>query len=224
MAADRLVLPPLHAIVDDSTCLRAGLDPGAVAEAYLESGVRWLQLRAKGAGGRLCLSWARRIAARARATGAHFVVNDRADIARLVSAGVHVGQDDLPALAARSIVGEHALIGLSTHTLEQVERSLTLPVSYIAIGPVFQTQTKDTGYQAVGLSLVRQVASLVGGSLPIVAIGGITLDRAPAVLEAGATAVAVIGDLMLPDPRARAAEWVEKMGSGIISALRESRS
>lgn len=212
MAAANAVFPPLHAIVDLTSCARAGLDPATVAEAYLAGGIRWLQLRAKEASGGACLALARRIAERARAYDALFVVNDRADIARLVSAGVHVGQDDLPATAARTVVGERALVGLSTHTLEQVERAVELPVSYIAIGPVFQTQTKDTGYHAVGLAMVRQVAGLVGEGLPVVAIGGITIDRAPDVLRAGATAVAVIGDLMQPDPLTRAAEWVRRLG------------
>ena len=136
--------------------------------------------------------------------GALAVINDRADIARLAGAdGVHGGQDDLAPAAARSLVGEHAIIGLSTHTLEQVDQAVRLAVgpsraiTYVAIGPVFGTATKATGYQAIGLAMVREAARRTrAGGLPLVAIGGITLETAPAVIAAGASSVAIIGDLL----------------------------
>ena len=144
------------------------------------------------------LAEASAIATIARDAGATLIVNDRADIARLAAAdGVHIGQDDLAAPAVRRIVGGHAIVGLSTHTVEQLERALLEPVSYVAIGPVFGTSTKDTGYAAVGLSLVRDaVARAEPAGLPLVAIGGITLERAASVIDAGAASVAVISDLL----------------------------
>jgi thiamine-phosphate pyrophosphorylase len=149
------------------------------------------------------------------------IVNDRVDLAMMSGAdGVHVGQDDLPPADARALLGPDAVIGFSTHTLGQVEGALTQPVSYIAVGPVFGTRTKDTGYEAVGLELVRAAATVCrehrstwlpppGGRIPIVAIGGITLETAPAVLAAGAASVAVISDLLAGDP----AERVRRYGS-----------
>jgi len=140
----------------------------------------------------------------AHASGALAVVNDRADIARLAGAdGVHVGQDDLAPAAVRSLVGAHAIVGLSTHTLEQVDQALRLAVgpsiaiTYVAIGPVFGTTTKASEYEAIGLAAVREAARRTrAGGLPLVAIGGITLETAPAVLAAGASSVAIIGDLL----------------------------
>jgi thiamine-phosphate pyrophosphorylase len=134
----------------------------------------------------------------ARPFGATVIVNDRADIARLSGAdGVHLGQEDLSPRAVRRLVGAAAVIGLSTHTLEQLERALDEPVSYIATGPVFGTITKHTGYDAIGLERVADAARrTTARGLPLVAIGGITLERAASVVAAGATSVAVIGDLL----------------------------
>ena len=134
----------------------------------------------------------------ARPFGALVIVNDRADIARLSGAdGVHVGQEDLSPRAVRQLVGAGAVVGLSTHTVEQLERGLDQPVSYLAAGPVFGTMSKQTGYDAIGLERVADAARrATARSLPLVAIGGITLDRAASVVAAGATSVAVIGDLL----------------------------
>jgi thiamine-phosphate pyrophosphorylase len=129
------------------------------------------------------------------------VINDRADVAAMAdAAGVHVGQEDLPAADARRIVGADRVVGLSTHTVAQLERALTQPVDYVAIGPVFATGTKDTGYAAVGVAMVARAAALARPrGMPVVAIGGITLATAPRVLAAGAASVAVIGDLLRGD-------------------------
>jgi thiamine-phosphate pyrophosphorylase len=139
-------------------------------------------------------------------------VNDRVDLARLSgAAGVHVGQDDIPAAAARAQLGPAAIVGLSTHTVEQIEAALREPVTYVAVGPVFGTRTKATGYAPAGLDLVRAAVARAGG-IPVVAIGGITLDRAPDVLAAGASAVAVISDLLSGgDPASRAAAYCRSL-------------
>jgi thiamine-phosphate pyrophosphorylase len=146
----------------------------------------------------------------ARDRHAIVIVNDRADIAKLAGAdGVHLGQEDLPPAGARAILGPTAIIGRSTHSVAQIESAAREPVSYLAIGPVFQTRTKATGYDAVGLSLVRAAA---GTGVPVVAIGGITLDTAPDVIAAGATSVAVIGDLLSTrDPSSRVREYMARL-------------
>jgi thiamine-phosphate pyrophosphorylase len=146
----------------------------------------------------------------ATAYAATIIVNDRVDLAKMAGAGgVHVGQDDLPPAEARAILGDRAIVGYSTHSIEQVEAALAQPVTYIAVGPVFGTTSKDTGYESVGLELVRRAARASAGR-PIVAIGGITIATAVSVIEAGATSVAVIGDLM-PDPESRVAEYVRRL-------------
>jgi thiamine-phosphate pyrophosphorylase len=187
-------IPPLYAILDVETCAARGLDPLAVADAFLRGGARLLQLRFKSGSSAAFLDLADALVARTRAHGALLIINDRADVAAAAGAsGVHVGQGDLPAAAACAILGEDAIVGLSTHDEAQVDAALASPASYVAVGPIFETATKATGYAARGLDLVRYAA---GRGKAVVAIGGVTLDRAPAVLGAGADAVAVISDLL----------------------------
>ena len=171
-----------------------------------------IQIRAKHLASAPLLDLADRLVEIAAATGSSLIVNDRADIARMSgAAGVHVGQDDVAPREARAIVGPDAIVGYSTHTIEQVRGARAEPVSYIAVGPVFGTRTKDTGYQAVGLDLVSAAAA-AAGAIPIVAIGGINLDNARSVLDAGAAAVAVISDLLTGgDPQRRIAAYVQAL-------------
>lgn len=153
---------------------------------------------------------------RARACHAQVIVNDRADIAQLSGAtGVHVGQEDLDALSVRRMLGEAAVVGLSTHTADQLRSAIGQPVSYVATGPVFGTATKDTGYPAVGLDSVRRAAAVAHPKgIAVVAIGGITLQRAASVMDAGADAVAVISDLLITgNPAARVREFLGTMPS-----------
>lgn len=203
----------LYVICDADACAAAGWSPIAFAAACFDGGATLLQLRAKRAASRAFLETALAIVERAAPFAATVIVNDRADVARLSgAAGVHVGQDDLPPAAARRIVGDQALVGLSTHTPDQVARALQQAVSYIAIGPVFATATKDTGYEAVGLEGVRE-ASRAGAAVgrPVVAIGGITLDRAPEVIAAGAASVAIISDLLTASPTSRVRAYVDQL-------------
>ncbi len=189
------MLPKLYAIVDAAVTLRAGWDPPGLARVYVDAGARLIQLRAPGVDGKIVLGWCRQIMAIAAPAGARLIVNDRCDLAMVAGAdGVHLGQGDLPVREARRQLGASAMIGVSTHDEAQVREALLQPVSYLATGPVFDTRTKDTGYVAVGLDAVRRTAAAAGGR-PVVAIGGITL-AAPAVLAAGASAVAVIADLL----------------------------
>jgi len=126
---------------------------------------------------------------------------------------VHVGQEDLPPRLVRTVLGADAVVGLSTHTVEQLGRALSEAIDYVAIGPVFGSVTKHTGYDAIGLERVADAARRASArGLPLVAIGGITLDRAAAVIDAGATSVAVIGDLLATgDPEARTRDFLSRI-------------
>jgi thiamine-phosphate pyrophosphorylase len=151
---------------------------------------------------------------RAGRTGAIIVVNDRADVARIAGAsGVHVGQDDLPAIDARAMVGAEAIVGLSTHSRAQIDAALAEPINYLAVGPIFGTVTKETGYDAVGLPLVADAADAARASgRPVVAIGGITIETAADVLAAGAQSVAVISDLLRTgDPATRVRDYLRRL-------------
>ena len=205
--------PFLYPVVDTAVCRARGLDPVAFAERCMRGGARLLQLRAKDESSGTMLALADRLVAAGRGSGAGIVVNDRPDVAVMsASEGVHVGQEDLPVEAARVVVGANRIVGVSTHTREQIDRALESSASYVAVGPVFDTGTKDTGYTARGLELVTYAA---GRGKPVVAIGGITLDRAPAVLAAGASGLAVITDLLIGnDPEERVRAFVEALGSG----------
>ncbi|MDP3718530.1 MAG: thiamine phosphate synthase [Acidobacteriota bacterium] len=205
--------PRLYAIVDVDLCAAGGHTPLDVVRAFLAAGVRLIQLRAKTWDSGAFLDLAAAAVADAQAAGAIIVINDRADIAVLSHApGLHVGQDDLSPADARRIVGPDAWLGLSTHTVEQWTAALAAPISYVAIGPVFETGTKATGFAAVGLHTVRLVATAAAArALPVVAIGGITIERAPAVIEAGAAAVAVISGLLAGPPEARARAFIRAL-------------
>lgn len=202
-------LPRLHAILDVETAERAQWNPVALLDAFLAGGARLIQIRAKALASGPFLELCDAAVRRALPCGARIIVNDRVDLALASgAAGVHVGQDDLPPAAARRLLGPAALIGWSTHEAAQVTCALEAPISYLAVGPIFGTRTKDTGYDAVGLGAIA-AAVRRAGDLPVVAIGGITLEGAPAVIEAGAASVAVIGDLVAHgDPAARVAAYV----------------
>jgi thiamine-phosphate pyrophosphorylase len=199
-------LSPLNAIVDVEAAAKAGWTPIDLARAFLNGGARFLQLRAKSMSGAELLDTASAMVELTHAANAIVVVNDRADMARLAGAdGVHVGQDDLAPVAVRRIVGGETIVGVSTHSTEQLDAAVREPVSYVAIGPVFGTATKATGYDRVGLEMVHQAATRASArGLPLVAIGGITLQNARSVVDAGATSVAVISDLLVGgEPEAR---------------------
>ena len=209
-----MVLSPLCVICDREVCLRAGWTLPAFAASCLDGGARFLQVRAKLTGTRVFLEAAEAIVRRAAVDGALVVVNDRADIARLSGAGgVHVGLEDLPPVLVRRVVGSEAVVGLSTHTADQLAAAIDQPVSYVAVGPVFATSPKATGYEPLGLAEVKRAARQIEASrargLPLVAIGGITIDNARSVIDAGAQAVAVISDLVATgDPADRVAQFL----------------
>lgn len=208
------VLSPLYVICDADVCAAAGWPLLDYAKACLDGGATLLQVRAKSLAAQPLLEVTQAIVDLATAHAALVIVNDRADVALAAGAGgVHVGQEDLPPSAVRPLVGAAAVIGFSTHSDEQLTAALTQPIDYVAIGPVFGTATKDTGYGARGLEMVRQVAARTQPpGLPLVGIGGITLERAPSVIDAGAQSVAVISDLLATrDPAGRVRAFLQAL-------------
>jgi thiamine-phosphate pyrophosphorylase len=196
-----------YPLLDTGLLARRGLAVTDAAEAILQAGARIVQFRHKGFFSRDVFEDAQQIAGLCRAANAVFVINDRVDIAMLLGAGVHLGQDDLAPKDARGI----PLIGFSTHNERQLRAGDCEPVDYLAIGPIFPTGSKQNPDPALGIDQLRSLRALT--RKPLVAIGGITRETALAVLEAGADSVAVIGDLF-PDPCtkasvvARAKEWL----------------
>jgi len=184
-----------------------------VARAFLNAGARLLQLRCKSLPSGAFLDLAVAISDDVRQAGAALIVNDRADVAVLCGAqGLHVGQTDLAPVDGRRVIGDSAILGLSTHTKEQWDAAVREPVSYIAIGPAFGTGTKDTGYTAVGPDVVRRASRAAAErGLPTVAIGGITMENAKSVIDAGASSVAVISDLLTIDPEKRCREFLRAL-------------
>jgi thiamine-phosphate pyrophosphorylase len=206
----RLVLPRLYVILDPALITSSERD---CALNLAEAGVRLLQYRNKSAPARQYLESSRKLAEVLLPQGVTFFVNDRPDVAFLAGAtGVHVGQDDLDVEQARQVVGRDKLIGVSTHNLQQFERAAASSADYIALGPIFSTSSKANPDPVVGLDLLRRVRALTGK--PVVAIGGISLERAAAAIEAGADSVAVIsGILGSPDPAQRARQYIETLAS-----------
>ena len=201
-------LPLFYPILDTETAARRGIGVVPAAEQIFEAGARILQFRHKGFFSRDVFSELEQIAAIARAGGAILVVNDRADIARMVGAGLHLGQEDLPAGEARRVVGAETMIGLSTHNESQFRGAMAEPVDYIALGPIHATSSKPNPDPEVGLKELRHLRSLT--RRPLVAIGGITRANAIAALEAGADSLAIIGDLFPENGnvRGRVEEWL----------------
>jgi thiamine-phosphate pyrophosphorylase len=194
-----LRLPRLYPILDVDAASRAGRTVRQLAEWCFGAGAGLVQLRMKHAVSGEWLATAREVVDMAGAFDAKVIINDRVDIAAITRAtGVHLGQDDLPVEATRTLLGADAWIGLSTHTEEQLRAALVQPLDYVAIGPVFVTATKDPGYGPLGLEGVARAAALKG-TLPLVAIGGVTIDRARSVIDAGADSVAVISDIVAAD-------------------------
>lgn len=203
-----MTLPRFYPILDTETAARRGIGLVSAAAQILEGGARILQFRHKGFFSRELFETMRQIGALCREVDTAFVVNDRADLARILEAGLHLGQDDLPPSAIRGIVGSSALVGFSTHNENQLRAAETEPANYLALGPVFGTASKANPDPMVGLDGIRRLRPLT--ARPLVAIGGITRENARAVLDAGADSVAVVGDLFPESSglRQRVEEWI----------------
>ena len=201
-----LVLPRLYVILDAALLTLPEID---CAQQLADARVRLVQYRNKTASPRELLESAKRLAALLVPRGVTLVVNDRADVAALSGAsGVHVGQEDLSVEEARVVAGENAVVGISTHTREQFQQAAATSADYIAVGPIFRTSSKANPDPVVGTEFLGQVRPLT--DKPIVAIGGITLERAAEVIRAGADSVAVLSDIWrAPNAGQRARQFLE---------------
>lgn len=189
----------LCVITDERRC------PVELAGLALEGGAGMVQLRRKNASGRELYEWAIRIQALCRSRDALFIVNDRVDIALAMQAdGVHLGQQDLPAAAARRLLGPDAIIGVSVSGIREAVQAREDGASYVGLGHIFQTISKEKALPPIGLAAIGDVAKSAG--LPVVAIGGIGPEQAPKVMAAGASAVAVISAVTAADDPVAATE------------------
>lgn len=203
-------LPRVYPILDTQSLAAKECAPETAAAAWIEGGARILQFRHKGPWTRTAFEQAERIATLCRDGGVMYVVNDRADIAKLLDAGLHVGQEDLAPDDARVLIGGERMLGHSTHNLQQFGAATAEPVDYLAFGPVFATVSKVNPDPVAGLDELRRCRA--HSDVPLVAIGGITRDTAPAVFAAGADSVAIIADLLTQpcsgtNLRRRMEEW-----------------
>ena len=188
----RLVLPRLYVILD-AALLKIPVKE--CAKSLVDAGVRLIQYRNKHAAGRELFKTSRELAEYLNPLGVQFIVNDRADVAALAGArGVHVGQDDLGVEQVRQVMGEGKCVGVSTHDAGQFRGVLETSADYIAVGPIFATGSKENPDPVVGVGFVRETRGMT--DRPIVAIGGITLERAAEVIEAGADSMAIISDIL----------------------------
>lgn len=205
-----MTLPtPLYVILDRQASGGRRLDE--LLEAVLAGGCRLVQLREKTMPPAELFPLAQALRRRCREAGALFLVNDRVDLALAVRAdGAHVGQDDMPARAARQLLPPPMILGVSTHDAAQARRACNDGADYVAVGSMFPTESK-VGFQLVGPELVRRVRAEI--PVPLVAIGGITQGNVGRVIEAGADAAAVISAVCgAPDPAAAVRSFLEAIG------------
>ncbi len=189
----RLKLPKIYPITDTRL---SGLSHAEQVKELIAGGATIIQLRDKHAAPREFYDQAADALEIARRQGVRLIINDRVDIAIALKAdGVHLGQTDMPVSAARDLLGETAILGISTHSLAQAQFAESLPVNYIAFGPIFGTSTKENPGLTVGLETLKDVRSIVG-SLPLVAIGGIDFATVRATLKSGADCAAVISAIV----------------------------
>ena len=206
----RINLPKLYPITDARL---SGLSHAEQVRRLSAGGATFIQLREKQHAPREFYREAEEALRVARSCGVRLIINDRVDIAlALTASGVHLGQDDLPPAAARELLGEKAIIGLSTHSVEQAIEAARFSVDYIAIGPIFETSSKENPDPVVDLEGLRRVRQAIG-HIPLVAIGGIREENIREVLAAGADSVAVIS-LLLTDP-----SQIEARTRQILSSL-----
>jgi thiamine-phosphate pyrophosphorylase len=191
----KLNLPTIYPITDTRL---TGLSHAEQVGRLIDGGATFIQLREKYASPREFFDDARIAIEIARKHSVKIIINDRVDIALALKAdGVHLGQDDLPTEKAREILGETAIIGFSTHNIEQAFKASKLPIDYLAIGPVFTTTTKENPDESVGIEGVKRIREAIG-DFPLVAIGGITMENCREVFTSGANSIAVIKSVLFP--------------------------
>jgi len=186
-------LPRIYPVTDARI---SGISHAEQVAKLIAGGAVMIQLREKYASPSEFYKSAEEALSIAKSHGVKIIINDRVDIAMALNAdGVHLGQGDMPTGKARGLLGPNAIIGLSTHTVEQAREALKLPVDYIAIGPVFATKTKENPDTVVGLDVLAEVRNAVR-DMPLVAIGGIDSQNLPLIYQNGADAAAVIGQIV----------------------------
>jgi thiamine-phosphate pyrophosphorylase len=203
-------LPRVYPILDTESLAAREIRVETAAGAFLEGGAVILQIRHKSHWTRAVFDSARAVSRLCREAGATLIVNDRADIALLLEAGVHVGQDDLAPRDVRTLIGPDPPLGFSSHNMRQLVAAGGEPVDYVAFGPVFPTASKQNPDPVVGVDEIRRCRPLL--DKPLVAIGGVSLDNARAVLDAGADSLAIIAGLIPESPtpqslRRRMEQW-----------------
>jgi thiamine-phosphate pyrophosphorylase len=216
-----VTLPRIYPILDTELLERRGVSVDAVAAALLEGGAAILQFRHKGPWNREVFAAAETIVRLCQEAKAQFIVNDRADFARLLNAGLHVGQEDLPPRYARELLRSQAIMGFSTHNAAQLCSAEGEPADYLALGPIFATASKHNPDPIVGIKELRRCRALT--CKPLVAIGGITLENAVEVLSAGADSLAILSGLLpesvsSPSLRDRMEEWRRAAGRNASSS------
>lgn len=188
-----LQLPKVYPITDTRI---AGIPVEEQVCRLIAGGSTFIQVREKTASSREFYEAAVSAVRIAHGHGARIIINDRVDIAMLAGAdGVHLGQEDLPPAEARKLLGEKAVIGFSTHSIEQIEAAVKMPIDYVAFGPIFPTATKERPDPVVGLELLRAAKRAAGG-FPLVAIGGIDNVNFHGVIDAGADSAAMISSIL----------------------------
>jgi len=196
-----VTLPRIYPILDTETLANCGIGVELAAAAFLEGGAGILQFRHKAHWSREIFAVAQAVARLCREASARLVVNDRADFASLLQAGLHVGQDDLPPRDARQLLGPGGIIGYSSHNLQQFCLAGGEPVDYVALGPIFSTTSKRNPDPVLGIEEIRRCRPLL--DKPLVAIGGITRENVVDVIRAGADSVAIISGLLPETATAR---------------------
>jgi thiamine-phosphate pyrophosphorylase len=187
----KFILPKIYPITDREL---AGLSHTEQTNRLIDGGAHLIQLREKSGNMLAFCQDAKQAVRTAKSRGVLILINDRVDIAMMSDAdGVHLGQDDFPPAEARRLLGPEAIIGFSTHNLEQAVAAVRLPINYIAIGPVFATATKKDTEPVIGPDGLREVRRAIG-DFPLVAIGGISSDKLETVFEAGADSAAMISE------------------------------
>ena len=188
-------LPKIYPITDVSITNLSHLEQ---TKRLVAGGAKIIQLREKKASPAEFYEVAQAVMLFARKRNVKIIINDRVDIALAVGAdGVHLGQNDLPPDEARKILGEKAIIGFSTHNIEQALEAVRLPINYLAIGPIFATNTKENPDTIVGIEGLSKVRRAIG-DFPLVAIGGINFENARNILANGADSMAVISAILNP--------------------------
>jgi thiamine-phosphate pyrophosphorylase len=186
-------LPKIYPITDARL---SKISHAAQVEKLIKGGAQFIQLREKRASPLEFYKSAESALKLARTRSVKIIINDRVDIALALKAdGVHLGQDDLPPAEARKILGDKAIIGFSTHNVEQAIKAVQLPIDYLAIGPIFATKTKENPDVIVGLEGLRKTREATG-NFPLVAIGGINSENLREVYKAGADSAAIISSLI----------------------------